>query len=282
MIEKIEIDEGKRRRIIDKAGHLADELALKYYACAPGTFAGVCDAFRSEDIELFSPETQEVLTRGMVGLQGGVGITGVGTCGAVSASAFIISYVTGITTEELAKNINLNYAIAIPVVEYIVDRFEETYGAIDCLRLRYNRVQRAFDRCDPDGKLWETLFAMYEKEKCGVLAPDFEGGRDQVPVVQGARWAAEAVCDLLGMEPEERKEMPPYVQDLDPKIMEPKLKKVVEALKELDFGRPHEKLSYRDYWAFKLKGKKGVEEGRLGSVSAPKEEYGTSEEKSEG
>jgi hypothetical protein len=270
MIEKIEIDEGKRKRIIDKAGHLADKLAFKYYACAPGTFAGICEGFKSEGIELFSPETQEVLTRGMVGLQGGVGITGVGTCGAASAGAFIISYVTRITTEELAKNVNLNYAIAIPVVEYVVDRFEETYGAMDCLRLRYNRVQRAYDRCDPDAKLYETLFAMYEKEKCGILADDFEGGRDQVPVVQGARWAAEGICDLLGMEIEERKELPLFVQDLDPAVMEPKLKKVVEALKELDFALPHEKLSYRDYWTFKLKGKKGVEETRLGSVSAPK------------
>ena len=50
MIDKIEIDEAKRKRIIDKAGHLADELAFKYYACAPGTFAGICEAFRSEDI----------------------------------------------------------------------------------------------------------------------------------------------------------------------------------------------------------------------------------------
>jgi hypothetical protein len=54
--------------------------------------------------------------------------------------------------------------------------------------------------------------------------------------------------------------------------MAPKLEKVVEALKELDFGRPNEKISYRDYWTFKLKGKKGIEEKRLGSISAPREE----------
>jgi hypothetical protein len=269
MIDKIEIDKAKRKRIIDKAGHLADELAFKYYACAPGTFAGICEAFRSEGIELFSPETQEVLTMGMVGLQGGIGITGVGTCGAVSAGAFIISHVTGITTEELAKNVNFNYAIAIPVVTYVVDRFEEAYGAIDCLRLRYNRVQRAYDRCDPDAKLYETLFAMYEKEKCGIMADDFAGGRDQIPVVRGACWACEGICDLLGMKIEERKELPAFVHDLDPAIMEPKLKKVVKALKELDFARPQEKISYREYWDLKLKGKKGVEDSRLGSISAP-------------
>ena len=120
-------------------------------------------------------------------------------------------------------------------------------------------------------------FALYEKEKCGMTAPDFEGGRDQTPPVRGARWAVEAICDLLRMEPEERKELPPHLKGLGMQEMAPKLQKVVEALKELGYGRPNEKISYRDYRTFKLKGKKGVEEKRLGSLSAPKkEEYGTS------
>jgi len=54
--------------------------------------------------------------------------------------------------------------------------------------------------------------------------------------------------------------------------MEPKLQKVVEALKEIGWGRPNEKISYREYRTFKLKGKKGLEQKRLGSVSAPKGE----------
>jgi len=65
--------------------------------------------------------------------------------------------------------------------------------------------------------------------------------------------------------------------------MAPKLQKVVEVLKEMGYGRPNEKISYRDYRKLKLKGKKALEEERLGSVSAPKKEgYGTSGEKSEG
>ncbi len=43
----------------DKAGHLADELGASYMACAPATFGAICDAFRSEDIELFPVEVQE-------------------------------------------------------------------------------------------------------------------------------------------------------------------------------------------------------------------------------
>jgi hypothetical protein len=270
MIEKFEIDGKKRKRIIEKAGHFADEIGAKYMACAPATFGAICDVFRSEGIELFSPETQEMLTRGMIGLHGGVAMTGVGTCGVVSASAFLISHVVGVTTEELSKDPNLNYAAAIPTVEYVIDRFEENYGAIDCLRLRYNRVQRAYDFLDPDGRIQEMTFSMHQREKCGMAAPYFEGGRDQVPVVQGARYAAEAICDLLVMKPEERKELPLHLKGLGPQEMEPELKKVVQVLNEMNYGRPNEKISYRDYRTFKLKGKKGLEEKRLGSLSAPR------------
>lgn len=270
MIGKINIDEAQRARLIDKAGHMADELGASYMACAPATFGAICDAFRSEDIELFPAEVQELLTQGMIGLHGGVSMTGVGTCGAVVASVFLISCVVGVTTKELSKNGNLNYAASVPAVEYVIDRFEEDYGAIDCLRVRYNRVQRALDLMDPDARILEMTFALFEKEKCGMTAANFENGRDQTPPVRGARWAVEAICDLLAMEPEERKVLPPHLRGLGMKEMAPKLQKVVDALKELGYGRPDEKISYREYRTLKLKGEKGLEESRLGSVSAPK------------
>jgi len=270
MVGKIEIDQAKRERIIDKAGHLADEIGARYMACAPATFEAICEAFRSENIELFTPECQEAMTQGMIGLHGGVSMTGVGTCGAVTASAFIISYVVGVTTKEISENGNLNYAAAIPTLEYVIDRFEEEYGAIDCLRIRYNRVQRAVDFTDPDARILEMTFALHQPEKCGMTAPEFEGGRDQTAPVRGARWAAEAICDLLAMEPEERKVLPPHLRGLGIQEMAPKLQKVVDALKELGWGRPHEKISYREYRTFKLKGKEGLEKSRMGKVSAPK------------
>jgi hypothetical protein len=272
MIKKVEFNDAQRKRVMDKAGHLACDLGAKYMACAPAIFAGIADAFRDEGVELFPIETQKALTSGFIGLHGGVAMSGVGTCGAITASTFIISYVVGVTTDELTKNGNLNYASCVPAITYIFDRFEETYGATDCLRMRYNRVQRAFDLLDPDARINEELFIMYQPEKCAMIAAEFEGGRDQTPPVQGARWAAEALCDLLAMEPEERKELPLHLRGLGMQEMAPEIQKVAEALKKLHFGRPDEKLSYREYWKFKLKGPKGVEEGRLGSISAPRKE----------
>jgi hypothetical protein len=272
MMGKIEISEEKKNRIIDRAGHLADEVGARLLACCPATFVAICEAFREEGIELFPPETQEMITQGMIGLHGGMGMTGVGTCGAVTASMFIISYVVGVSTEELAKDGNLNYACSLPGVESVVDRFEEDYGAIDCLRVRYNRVQRALDLTDPDARILELTFSMLEPEKCGMPAGKFENGRDQTPPVRGARYACETICELLAMEPAERKILPFHVRGLGPQEMAPKLEKVVQALKELDWGRPDEKISYREYRKLRLKGKKGLEKERLGSVSAPRSE----------
>jgi hypothetical protein len=236
MVGKIKIDEAKRNRIIEKAGQLAKERAAKYDACAAGTFEAICDAFKSEGIDFFSPEIQNMLVQGMIGLQGGIAMTGVGTCGAVSAAAFLISHVVGVTPKELAEEVNLNYAIAVPIVEYVVDRFEEDYGAIDCLRLRYNRVQRAYDRLDPDARMYEMFFGMYENEKCAACTA-YCGASDIMPVSRGARYAVEAMCDLLAIEPEERKEVPPHLKSLAMKEMAPRLQEIISELRKLGFGR---------------------------------------------
>jgi hypothetical protein len=208
----------------------------------------------------------------MMGLHSGVGYTGVGTCGAVTGSAFAIAYVVGVTAEDVAKSHRTFIAPCIPVVEDIVDRFEETYGAIDCLRLRYNRIQRAYDFLDPDAAFYEVLFASSQKQKCGVFADCFECGRDQGMPSVGARWAAESICDLLHKEPEERKILPPHLQGYDMATLLPKVEKISKLIKELKLGRPNEKISWREYRKLKLKGKKGVEESRPCGVDAPKKD----------
>jgi hypothetical protein len=209
---------------------------------------------------------------GLQGLHSGVAFTGTGNCGGIIGSAFAIAYVVGITREDNTKNPRAGVAACIPVVEDIMDRFEENYGATDCLRLRYNRIQRAFDFLDPDATVWEMLFAVSQPQKCGVGASCFECGRDQGMPSMGARWGAESICDLLQKEPEERKKLPPHLEGLSPQELIPKVQKVAELMKELGLGRPEQKISWREYRKLKLKGKKGLEESRPCGVDAPEKE----------
>lgn len=181
--------------------------------CAPGTYVGICEAFRTEGIELLPREAKDAIAQRMIGLQGGKGPTGVGTCGAVSAGRFLISRVVDVILGELMKDANRNYATAASICEHVVDRLQMDCGAIDCLRLRYNRVQRSFDRLDPDARMWETLFGAYEKENCGALI-EYGGAADNHPMVRGARYAAEAISDLLSVAPTDRKQVQPHLRVL--------------------------------------------------------------------
>jgi hypothetical protein len=269
MIGKYDIDDAKKARIIEKAGLLGVELGPTYGVCAPITFAAVCEAFRSENIELFTPEVQEMMIQGMMGLHSGVAFTGVGTCGAITSSSFLIASVVGVGTKDTAQNSYLTAAPAIPIVEDIIDRFEETYGAIDCLKLRYNRVQRAFDFLDPDAIVWETLFALAEPKKCGAFCESYKCGSDQCIPGVGARWAAESICDLLRLEPEERKQIPPHLEGYNMKELVPKVQKVAALMQELGIGQPKQKISWREYRKFKQQGKKGVEQSRPCGADAP-------------
>jgi hypothetical protein len=222
---------------------------------------------------LFKPEMQNVILLGMMGLHSGIACTGTGTCGSIIGSAFAIAYVVGVTPEDIARNPRLNVTPCIPIVEDIMDRFEETYGATDCMRLRYNRTQRAFDFLDPDAAMYEALFAFSESKKCGFFANCYECGTDQGMPSVGARWAAESICDLLNREPEERKKIPLHLQGYGMMELKPKIEKVAQLMKELGLGRPNEKISWREYRRLKLKGKKGVEENRPCGADAPDNKY---------
>lgn len=204
---KVEISDEKKEKILDKTFELAKEYGREYLTCGPTTFVAVCDAFRSEGIELMSPEVEEDMFRGMLGIGGGMATTGKGTCGSVTAGCFLISYVVGVGYEGMKEDTNLNIASSLPAVEYIIDRFEERYGSINCLRCRYNRVHRAFYFLDPETRKLEASFAIEHPEECGVFAESEENIRDH-PAVKATIWTAEAIFDILNKEPEERREYP--------------------------------------------------------------------------
>ena len=186
------------------------------------------------------PEAERAIFLGMEGLHGGTAMTGVGTCGAASAACFLLSYVAGVEREDLEKNPALDVAACLPGTIYVIDRFEEEYGAFDCLRLRYNRVQRAVDFLDPDARFWELLFAVSQKDKCGAFSTK-DPKEVNHPVIKAAIWGAEGICDLLAMEPEKRREIPADLQYPDVEEIE---KKIAPLLREM--GCPAEKVSYRD------------------------------------
>jgi len=246
-LEKVELTEEQKKRIAENACKFAFEAGIKYFACAPGTFEGICRAFREEGIELMPLEVEEAIHMGMMGMHGGTAATGVGTCGAVTAACFLIAYVVGLTRKELMENSAPRVTASLPAIINIVNRVEETFGAIDCLRLRYNRTQRAFDFLDPDARFWEMMFIVTEKDKCGMLSTKEPKDVDH-PVILVAKWGAEAICELLQMDPQERKAVPPDLAK-PPDVFEIE-EKIAPILREMCF--PNQKIPYRYRRAEKL------------------------------
>lgn len=231
-MEKVSISEETKRKIVENAGKIAAEIGLKILACAPATLHGIYEAFRAEGIELMPPETEGEIFKGMIGLFGGPAMTGIGTCGAVNAACFLISHITGVSLEDMLEDRYVGVAACIPGATYIVGRFERKWGTTECLKLRYLRTGRADDFLDPDGRFVYDLLDVSGK-KC---AADVEH-----PVIMAARWGAEAICDLLSLEPEKRKAIPEDLKPTDKAEIE---RKIVPLLKE--FGFPSGKKSYRN------------------------------------
>lgn len=91
------------------------------------------------------------------------------------------------------------------------------------------------------------VFIVAEKDKCGFLSARDSTELDH-PVIMAAVWGAETICDLLEMEPEKRKEVPPELAER-PNIAEIE-QKIAPLLREM--GYPNQKISYRHRRAEKL------------------------------
>ena len=98
------MDSTKKERCIQKARELAVEYQGTLVGCGHCSFAATLDALRTEGIEIVPKEIEEELFKGVLGLTGGIGNLGVGTCGAVSGASFAISLACNIGPKELAPN----------------------------------------------------------------------------------------------------------------------------------------------------------------------------------
>ncbi len=192
----------KKETIIKKAKELKVKYR-RYIGCSLMTFAAVVDAFRSEGIELFTPEVQEQISKGIYALTGGTAGQSIGTCGAVVAGTFLVSYVSDLGTSDLTKEIpeltqeDLD-RVLVPFAnaeQHITNKYMEQYGSIVCQDIRFKRNGRIYSLRRPDTWNEMTQFMMNHPKECG--SADVTSDH---PAVMGAGWAVEAICDLKGID----------------------------------------------------------------------------------
>ena len=116
----------------------AQKYELEYGGCAQCTIAGIFSALNIESNDVF---------RATTGLTDGIGLTGDGHCGALSAGTVAISYLFGRKKEDFNKKAKLIKACILS--KKLHDQFVEKYGTCRCYDIETKLAGRFFNFYDP-------------------------------------------------------------------------------------------------------------------------------------
>ena len=182
--------ESKKERAIKKARELGKKYEGLYIGCSESSFAAICDALREETgIELFTPEEQDKIFTAMVGLQGGVGGSARGSCGAVTGSSFCVSLASGIGRKEQLGD---KFTLTIPcenVRNSVADKFQGEYGSICCHDICFKKFGKSFDFTRP-----EIIKEFLSNSRGNPMCTS-----ETCTISKGAAWAVEKICDMKGI-----------------------------------------------------------------------------------
>jgi C_GCAxxG_C_C family probable redox protein len=130
--------EKNREAIAERAGELATEYEKTCTGCAQSVVAGLLDA-----LEIDSPDVFKAAS----GLADGIGLTGDGSCGALTGCAMVIGLVLGRERKDHRDMMK-------PMQSYLLckelhDEFVREYGSCRCHDIQRKIMGRTFDLLDP-------------------------------------------------------------------------------------------------------------------------------------
>lgn len=187
-------DEKKREVLIGKGYEIGGEYVTKYWGCAQSTFLATVDTLREFGIEILEKKDQEEMFPAFVGLAGGTGNVGVGTCGALAGTGFCVSLSAlrcqGVDQKVQESNINHRWIAFDSVYNYSASRFLKEYNGLSCRDVTWSRFGKHWDSWDPHAK---AEFGREEKERGCIL--DTAGY--PCTIARAVAWAVEDIVDLL-------------------------------------------------------------------------------------
>jgi hypothetical protein len=143
-----------REEILKKGQELAAEYERKYGGCCQTTLLAAADALRTAGLDIFPEDMQDKLYSGICLLSAGGGLTGEGTCGAVSGSIIAIGMALGVPSDSPEP---MEKAAGV-VQETILAKFFDKYRSILC-----KDVMRKYF-----GKAWDLQNEEATKEFLGI------------------------------------------------------------------------------------------------------------------
>jgi C_GCAxxG_C_C family probable redox protein len=142
-----------REEIAERAGQLAEEYERTCTGCAQSAVAGLLDA-----LEIDSPDVFKAAS----GLADGIGLTGDGSCGALTGCSMVIGLVLGRERKDHRDMMK-------PMRSYLLckelhDEFIREYGSCRCHDIQQKLMGRTFNLLDP--KQLEEAFKEGMLEHC--------------------------------------------------------------------------------------------------------------------
>jgi hypothetical protein len=161
--------------IIKKSNELAVEYEAKYKGCGQCTFLAIVDALRWGGLEIIPRDVEDRLFSGICLLTGGVGLSGDGSCGAVSSGTLAIGLALGLRPESTDESL-FRQSCAI-VRDALLDKYYQKYDSLLC-----KDIQRKYY-----GKAWDLTR--------DEMSAEFLGITKGCVIMEGAMWATEVILD---------------------------------------------------------------------------------------
>jgi len=161
--------------VLEKVYWTAFDYELKYRGCAQCSLAALQDVFEIQEAPVFKSAT---------GLSGGVGLSLLGSCGALTGGAMAISQLFG-RGREAFDDPERKRAVAYELSDRLAKRFVQEYGSVLCGEIQQKFLGRSYDLWDKEG------YAEFER-----VAYSHQGGCPEV-VARGAVWAAEIILEEM-------------------------------------------------------------------------------------
>jgi hypothetical protein len=186
-LRRIKMTREEKDRIIKRAGELAGQYVPIYWGCGQSTFSAIVDALREGGIELCSRGDEDQMFKGLVGLSGGYGNMGIGTCGALVGASFAVSLFSRTGREEQLRDPDHRRISYDNVAGTIGEKFLKEFGGLSCRDVTWKRFGKQYDSWDPEAK---KEFNRDEEER-GCI------GEEKCTQPMAARWTTEYILELM-------------------------------------------------------------------------------------
>ena len=176
----------QKESAIQKARELAVEYQATLVGCGHCSFAATIDALRDVGIELVDERLENEMFKGLMGLTGGIGNLGYGTCGALSGAGFALSLAIGIGREELNEDKRNRWIPYYRLKEAMGEKWLAEYHGLSCRHTQIKNFGRAWNSRIPE--MSKELFASAQERGCRVP--------NACTIANAAAMAVEAIFDM--------------------------------------------------------------------------------------